>query len=190
MLAPPAVPLPLRGGHGGHCRYPADQVPPIYSLDSKTRKTYYHMPYNARSYLPAWEGSDATTCPAALDPASLLERALMLPLISRLWILPPYSRGLQHSHVSSGSESYLPAREGSDAAMCPTAPDPASLLGRALVLPHDPWHRTPPPYLGGFWLCHTSYGSLWATDIKNKERLSCPTYAARLMCFQGMPAHY
>jgi hypothetical protein len=87
------------------------------------------------------------------------------------------------------------------------APDPTSLLGRApafprvsrlrtppsgraLVPPHVLRHRTPPPCSGGLRRCHVSRGSLWSTNLKNKERLSWPTYAARLVCFQVMPTRY
>jgi hypothetical protein len=59
--------------------------------------------------------------------------------------------------VSSGSGSRLPDKKGSSAAsctmapdplgglrctMCPTAPDPASLIKRVPVPPHVPWLRT------------------------------------------------
>jgi hypothetical protein len=39
----------------------------------------------------------------------------------------------------------LPTEAGSGAAMCPTAPDPASLLGRAPVLSRVAQLWTPPP---------------------------------------------
>jgi hypothetical protein len=35
-----------------------------------------------------------------------------------------------------------------------------------------------------------SRGSLWAANLKIKERLSWPTNAARLAFFQGMHARY
>jgi hypothetical protein len=122
---------------------------PAYRLESKTRKTYCHMPYIIGSYNPAREGTNAATCPTALDLASLLGRAPVLPRVMRLWILPPYSGGLWCCHVSRSSRSCLPAQEGSSAAMSPTALDPASLLGRASVLPHVPRHWTPLPWSGG-----------------------------------------
>jgi hypothetical protein len=46
-------------------------------------------------------------CPIALDSASLLGRAPALSRVPRLWILPPYSRGLQCCHVYHGSGSCL-----------------------------------------------------------------------------------
>jgi hypothetical protein len=47
---------------------------------------------------------------------------------------------MMYYHMSYSSRSRLPAQEGSDAAMCPAAPDPA-------------------PYSGGLWRCHVSDGS-------------------------------
>jgi hypothetical protein len=90
-----------------------------------------------------------TTCPAALYPTSLPRRALALPRAPQPQALPPSSRGLRCCHVSHGSGPRLSTQEGSGAAMCRMTPDPASLLGRALVLPHAPWLQIPPPYLGG-----------------------------------------
>jgi hypothetical protein len=55
--------------------------------------------------------------------------------------------------VYHGSESRLPAGEGSDATACPTAPDPASLPR-------------------GLRRCHASFGSLWATGLKHKKKLA------------------
>jgi hypothetical protein len=59
--------------------------------------------------------------------------------------LPPCQVGLRPCHVSSGFEPHLPAREGSGAAMCTMALDPASLLGRALEPPRGQRLRTLPP---------------------------------------------
>jgi hypothetical protein len=94
---------------------------PAYKLESKIRKTYYHMPYNVGSCLPAREGSGATTCPTTLDSVSLFGRAPALPRVPRLWILPPCSGGLWRCHVSYGTEPCLPAQEGFGAATCPVA---------------------------------------------------------------------
>jgi hypothetical protein len=82
------------------------------------------------------------TCLAAPDPASLSRQALALPRTPRLQTPPPCSGGFQSCHVSHGSKPRLPAREGSDAATCLTAPDPVSLLERAPVLLHVTWLRT------------------------------------------------
>jgi hypothetical protein len=87
-----------------------------------------------RTRLPARDSSGATLCPVALDPASLLGRASALPQVPWLRILPPYLGGLRRYHISHGFGSCLPTREGSGIVTCPTAPDPASLLGRAPAL--------------------------------------------------------
>jgi hypothetical protein len=111
-----------------------------------------------------------------------------------LWFrtLPPCRGRLWRCHVPHGSGPRLPTREGSGGATCPTAPDPISLLRRALVLPRAPRLRTPPPCLGGLQYCHLSHSSepylhtqcgglrcchvscnpQGAADIQNKERLS------------------
>jgi hypothetical protein len=115
------------------------------------------MPRSFGPYLPAWEGSDAATCSAATDPASLLGRAPALPLAPR-----PQTR--------------LLAREGSDAATWPTALDLASILGRPPALPRAPWLRTLLPYSGGLRRCHVPRGSgpsLTAREGSNTA--TCPT---------------
>jgi hypothetical protein len=132
---------------------------PAYRLESKTRKTYCHMPYITGSCLPAWEGSGAATCSTAPDHASLLGRAPTLPRAPRLRILPLCSGGLWCCHVSYGSGSYLPTREGSGAATCPAALDPASLHERALTLPRVPRLRILPPCSRGLQRCHVSHGT-------------------------------
>jgi hypothetical protein len=45
----------------------------------------------------------------------------------------------------------------SQVAMCPVAPDLASLLGRAPTLPRVPWLQTPPPFSKGLRCCHVSH---------------------------------
>jgi hypothetical protein len=96
---------------------------PAYKYETKAKgRTCYHMlpcVPRLRTHLPTGEGSGATTCPMAPDPASLLGRALAPPCVPRLRTPPPCS-------------------EGSDAATCLTALDPASLLERAPTLPRDP----------------------------------------------------
>jgi hypothetical protein len=68
---------------------------------------HHHVSNGFGSCLPAQEGSDVVTCPAASDPASLM-------------------RGLRRFYVSSGSGSCLPARKGFDIATCFVAPVPGS----------------------------------------------------------------
>jgi hypothetical protein len=98
----------------------------------------------------------AVTCPTAPDPASLLRwaptlphilqlrtsppcrRALTLPRVPRPQTSPPCRGSLRRCHVPCSSGPRLHVEEGSGAITCPTAPDPASLLGRAPTLPHVP----------------------------------------------------
>jgi hypothetical protein len=107
---------PRRGLTEPPYQYPADQVPPHTGLSPR-------------------QGRCTATCPTSLDPTTLLGRAPTLPRVTWLWIPPPCSRGLRCCHESCGSGSCLPTREGSGAAMCPAAIDPATLLRRAPVLP-------------------------------------------------------
>jgi hypothetical protein len=113
-------------------------------------------------------------CPMALDPASLLGRAPALPCAPRHRILPSNSGGLRRCHVSHGTRSRLPARDGSTAAMWPTAPDPASLLGRAPVLPCVPRHQILPPCSGGLRRYHVSHGT--ASRLPAREGSGTATY--------------
>jgi hypothetical protein len=97
------------------------------------------------------------TCPIALDPASLLERVLMLPHEPRHWILPPCSAGLRRCHVSHCT-------------------GPTSLLGRASVLSRAPWLRTPPHCLGGLRYCHMLYGfGPYLPAREGSSAVTCPT---------------
>jgi hypothetical protein len=72
---------------------------------------------------------------------------------------PLYSRGLRCCYMSHSFGSHLPTREGSGAAMCPTAPDPAFLLGRVPVLLCVTQLRTPPLCSGGLRCYHMSHTS-------------------------------
>jgi hypothetical protein len=69
MLAPPRVHCLSRGGPGGHCRYPADQVPPRTSSKSrqKARHANHTLPrvINLSMNRTARGSSGAATCPAA-----------------------------------------------------------------------------------------------------------------------------
>jgi hypothetical protein len=75
------------------------------------------------------------------------------------WTLPSSQGGIWCCHVSSGSRSYLPAREGFGVTTCLTASDPASMLGRAPVPPHVQWLQILPPCSRGLWCCRMSHGS-------------------------------
>jgi hypothetical protein len=132
-------------------------------------------------------------CPVPPDPTSLPRRAPVLPRAPRLRTPPPYSGGLWCCHMSHSSRPRLPAREGSSATMCNTAPEPVSLLRRAPVLPCGPQLWTLPPYSGGLRCCrmphdfrpcllaqgeglrccHMSCDPQRVTSLKNKESLSC-----------------
>jgi hypothetical protein len=87
-----------------------------------------HVPPGTGLRLPAQEGSSAAVCHMALDPASVLGRALVLQCVTRLWCY----------HMSHGSGPCLLAWEVSSAATCLTALEPASLLGRSPMLSHVP----------------------------------------------------
>jgi hypothetical protein len=110
-----------------------------------------------------------------------------LPHALWLWTLPPYRGGLWRYHVPHDFGPRLPAREGSSAVTCHMALNPASLLRRAPVLPHAPWLRTLPTCSGELLCGHVSRDPQKVAGLKDKERLSWPTYAARLVCFQGAP---
>jgi hypothetical protein len=104
-----------RGGPGGHCRFPADRVAPC--MNFKTRQgarcapTRCHVSHSSRPCLPAQAGSNAAACPMAPDPASLLRRAPTLPCVPQLRTSSRLWGGLQHCHVSPGSEPHLFAQE-------------------------------------------------------------------------------
>jgi hypothetical protein len=119
--------------------------------------------------LPAEESSDADTCLAALDPASLLRRAPVLTRVPRLCTSPPCWGELRCHHVSCGSGPHLSPKEGSDAAMCSVASDLASLLRSAPELPN----------VTRLSVCHMS-------QVQKKAPL--PSRVAWLTCSQGAHA--
>jgi hypothetical protein len=98
-------------------------------------------------------------CPTALDLASYLRWALVLPCVLWLRTSPPSRGGLQCCHVSYGSGPRLPTELGSSAAICPIALDLASQLMWALTLPYILWLWTSPHSWGGLHRCNMSYGS-------------------------------
>jgi hypothetical protein len=104
MLAPPAGLLSLPRWTREPLLVPCRPSTPTYKFQVKTRrKTYYHMPYSSGSSLPAREGYGAAKCHMALDPASLLGRAPVLPHVPLHRTPPPCSRGHQCCHVLHGS---------------------------------------------------------------------------------------
>jgi hypothetical protein len=105
----------------------------------------------------------------------------------RLQILPPCQGRLWRCHVPHGSRPHLPAREGSRAATCRTAPNPASLLGRALMLPHVSQLQTPSPYSRGLQCCYMSHGSEPASLLGRAPTLSrAPRLWTPLPCSGGV----
>jgi hypothetical protein len=86
--------------------------------------------------------------------------------------------------VYYGSGPRLPAEVGSGAAMYPMAPDLASRLRWAPVLPRVLYLQTSPPDWGRLWRCHVSHCSLRATCFKHKEKPSRPDCVARHACYQ------
>jgi hypothetical protein len=62
-----------------------------------------HVSYGSGPRLSAKVGSDVVMCPMALDLASWLRWALVLPSVLWLRTLPPGWGGLQRCHVSHGS---------------------------------------------------------------------------------------
>jgi hypothetical protein len=102
-------------------------------------------------------------------------RASVLSHVSRVWILPLSSRGLQCSHVSHGSGSYLPTWEGSSASTCPASPNPAFLLGRAPALPRVPRLCILPPCSGGLRRCHMPHSTgLRLLAQEGSNAATCP----------------
>jgi hypothetical protein len=93
------------------------------------------------------------TWPTAPDPASQHGRASEVPCVPQLQTPPPSSGGLRCCHTIRNSGLHHPPREGSGAATCFAAPDPASQLGRAPVLPHGLQLWTPPPSTEGLRCC-------------------------------------
>jgi hypothetical protein len=76
--------------------------------------------------------------------------------VPQLRTLPLYSEGLRCYHVSRDSGPYLPTKADTGAAMCPSAPDPASQLRRDPTLPCVPRLQILPPYSGGLRRCYVS----------------------------------
>jgi hypothetical protein len=74
-------------------------------------------------------------------------------------------------HIPYTSGPCLPAR-WAPALPRHMAPNPASLLGRAPVLPRILWLRTSPPGWGGLWRYHASCSSLWAAGLSIKKGLA------------------
>jgi hypothetical protein len=128
-----------RGGPGGHCRYPADRIPPHTSFKSRQRagraSTRYHVSCSSGPCLPIKMDSGTAMCPTTLNLTSLSRWAPALPRVPRPCTSPPDRDGIWCHHVSRGSRPCHPTEESSGAVTCPMASDPTSMRGRALVLP-------------------------------------------------------
>jgi hypothetical protein len=129
-----------------------------------------HRSYGTRPHLPTEVSSGATTCPTAPNPTFLPRWAPALPCIPWHRTPPPCWGGLWSYHMSYGSGPHLPTEVGSNPIACPMALDLASRPGRVPVLP-----------------CVPQFPMRHGPQIY-KERLSWPTYAAKLVCFQGTHA--
>jgi hypothetical protein len=142
MLAPPQVRRLSRGGPGGHCRYPADQVPPRTNSRSKQKVRHANHALsrviNLSMNCTARCSSRVTACPAAPAPAAQPRAAPGLPRVLRLQLPLPGPGQLRGRHVSCGSSSRCPARGNSGAATCPMAPAPAAQPGAAPGPPRAP----------------------------------------------------
>jgi hypothetical protein len=103
MLAPPRVHCLCRGGPGGHCRYPEDQVPPRTS--SRSRQKVRHANHtllrvvNLSMNRTDRGSSGAAMCPAAPAPAAQPEAAPGPSRALRLQLPLPSPGQLQARHV-------------------------------------------------------------------------------------------
>jgi hypothetical protein len=91
------------GGPGGHCRYPADQLPPRTSSRSrqKARHANHTLPHvhNLSMNHTARGSSGAAACPAAPAPAAQPGAALGPPRVLRLRLPLPSPGQLRGRHV-------------------------------------------------------------------------------------------
>jgi hypothetical protein len=118
-----------------------------------------HVSYGSGLRLPTEVGSGVATCPTALDLASTLRWAPMLPHVLMPRTSPFGWGGLWRCHVPRDFGPHLHAEVGSGATTCPKAPDLASRLRWTPALPCVIWLWTSPPGWGGLWCCHVSYSS-------------------------------
>jgi hypothetical protein len=139
-----------------------------------------HMSSSSGSRLPVWKGSGTATCPAALDPASLLERALVLsripwlcilplfgrapalPRVSRRWILPPAARHMAAPEPLSNRDTWLKT-VGHVTVL------ESSQVGRQHSEPRDIWQRRSPPEQRGEIQSHGIRGSAGVLSSSETE---------------------
>jgi hypothetical protein len=112
---------------------------PVYKSRQRVGRvpTRRHVSCSSGPSLPAKLDSGATTCPVAPDLTSQRGRALVLPRVQ--WLrTPPHSEGgLRYCHVSSGTGSCLPTREGFGTTTKITTLYPCLLLQRAPAVPRS-----------------------------------------------------
>jgi hypothetical protein len=115
-------------------------------------------------------------CPMTPDLTSQLRWAPALPRVLWLQTSPLNWGGLRYYHVYYGSGPCFSTEVGSDAALCPMAPDLTSRLRWALEPPCVLWLWTSPPDWGGLWCCHVSCGSgSHLLTRAGSEAAMCPT---------------
>jgi hypothetical protein len=135
MLAPPRVRYLSRGGSGGHCQHPGDQV--LLRTSSRSRQKARHANHTPLCVVSlgvnrmAQASSGAATCPTASAPAAWLRPAPGPPRVLRPQPPLPDPGQLQGRHVFCGLSSRCPAWDSSGAATCPAASAPAAQLGAA-----------------------------------------------------------
>jgi hypothetical protein len=148
-LASPRVHYLSRGGPGGHCRYPEDQVPLRTSSSSKQKAGHAnHMPpsvVNLSMNRTARGSSRAATCHAAPAPAAQPGAAPGPPCVLRTQLPLPSPGQLRGRHVPCSSSSRCPARGSSGAATCPAAPACVKILECSEGLGRES-HHPPGPH--------------------------------------------
>jgi hypothetical protein len=105
-----------QGRPEGHCQYPIDQV--LSRTGFKTTQgavrvsARCHVSYSSGPHLPIKVDSDAATRTTTPDLTTLLWRALVMPCGPLLRTSHPRQGELRRYHMSYGTGSHLPAREG------------------------------------------------------------------------------
>jgi hypothetical protein len=146
-----------QGGSGGHCRHPVDWVPPRTCFRQRQKARYastcYHMPPWYRDPPPYLGGGGLRRCHVskALDLSPPPRRAPTLPRAQRLW-------------------TPLAIQDGSNAATCPSAPDPALLIRRDLIVSHV---YCSGPHLPQWWAPVLTHVPWLSAGHRDKKRLSC-----------------
>jgi hypothetical protein len=113
------------------------------------------------SFRKAERGKDVLAPPAGSQPLPRWARGpLSVPCKpgTPTYTLKSKTRNNTYCHMPRSSGPCLAAREGSSAATCSVASDPASMLGRVPVLSCVPWLWTLPPCLEGLQRCHVPCG--------------------------------